>query len=270
MLCLLALVASPALLARAQEPPPPGPADPSRAALLGQLESQGMRVDLERGLIEIDAEVCQIYEPLEYLLIVQPRGKDHEALFAAHGLSAAALNAAMLLLGVEPGRNGQLVPRDPPPTRAEYEAGVPDYTVENASGDGFYLYVGWERQRDDGTLDRYFCRAEDLILNVRSERTYRRGRWVYLGSRFIKPHKDAPEMFAADAEGNLISLVYFPYANHLLTGADPEADNQYVWYPNTYQLPPIGHPVRFLFSREPLEVDPPRVAPRPAAGDGQD
>ncbi|RMH02705.1 MAG: hypothetical protein D6702_08055 [Planctomycetota bacterium] len=238
--------------------PPREPAD-AKEDVVRRFAEQGIRLDLDRGLIELDAEVCQIYEPLEYLLIVQPRGKDHESLFLVRDLSASALNAAMLLLGVEKGVNGRFVPKDPPPTREEYEAGVPDYTVEPASGDGFYLYAAWDVERPDGVVDHHFHRAEDLVLNVRAERTYQRGRWVYLGSRFIKPHKDAEEMFAADAEGNLVSLVYFPYANHLLTGADPEADNQYIWYPNSWLLPPIGHPVRLLFSREPLEQPEPRV-----------
>ncbi|MBC8328233.1 MAG: hypothetical protein H8E31_05740 [Planctomycetes bacterium] len=246
----------------AQDPPAPA-GDPSAEAamaeVLRQLASQKLRVDLGRGLIEIDAEVCQIYEPLEYLLITQPRGKDHESLFLVNDLNAAALNAAMLLLGVEKGLNGRFVAVDPPPTREEYQAGVRDYTVEPADGDGFYIYASWEETRADGVIDRRFHRVEDLVLNVRSERTYERGKFVYLGSRFIKPHKDAEELFAADAEGNLVSLIYFPYENHLLTGKDSEADNQYIWFPNTYLLPPIGHPVRLLFSLEPLETPAPRV-----------
>ncbi len=277
MRLLLALPLLLPVLATAPTPPPasppreqaqrlqdPAPAD-AAAEVLRQLAAQGMRVDLGRGLIEVDAEVCQIYEPLEYLLIVQPRGKDHESLFLVKDLNAAALNAAMLLLGVEKGQNGRFVAKDPPPTREEYEAGVPDYTIEPAAGDGFYLYAGWEETRADGVVDKHFHRVEDLVLNVRSERTYERGKFVYLGSRFIKPHKDADELFAADAEGNLVSLIYFPYENHLLTGKDSEADNQYIWYPNTYLLPEIGHPVRLLFSREPLETPAPRVI-LPAGG----
>lgn len=255
-------------LAGAQDPSPaqdPATQDDPVAAVLEQFAGQGIRLDLGRGLLELDAEVCQIYEPLEYLLVIQPRGKDHESLFLVRDLDAAVLNAAMLMLGVEKGKNGRFVPKDPPPTREEYEAGVPDYEVEPASGDGFYLYVGWERERADGVVDQHFHRAEDLVLNVRDERTYERGRFVYLGSRFIKPHKDAEEMFAADAEGNLISLIYFPYENHLMTGKDSEAHDQYVWYPNTYLLPPLGHPVRLLFSREPLERPAPRVV-APARG----
>jgi hypothetical protein len=60
-------------------------------------------------------------------------------------------------------------------------------------------------------------------------------------------------MFAAEAEGNWVSLVYFSPANHLMTGADPDADDQYSWFPNYWLLPSIGHPVKIWLSLAPLE-----------------
>jgi hypothetical protein len=54
-------------------------------------------------------------------------------------------------------------------------------------------------------------------------------------------------------------VVYFEPANHLLTGADPAADNQYIWYPNIFVMPPMDAPVRLLFSREELVEAPPRL-----------
>lgn len=236
----------------------PGPAAQDPAAdLVRQFASQGVRLDLERGTLELAGKVCQIHEPLEYLIVIRPRGKDHESLLYVEDVDAEALNAAMLLLGVESGTNGTIVPKDPPPTVEEMQAGVPGFTVEPARGDGFYIYVAWERSIPDGEPERFFFRAEDLVLHGRAERTYQRGRWVYLGSRFIRPHRDAEEMFAASAEGNLVSLCYFNPANHLLTGADPEADNQYVWFPNMFLLPEIDHPVRIFLSRKLLEAPPP-------------
>jgi len=259
---LVALALLPPLAA--QEGGAAGEAE-ARAALVRALAEKGVFLDLDRGLIELRGRICQRYEPLEYLLVVARRGKDHESLFKVdQDVSAEALNTAMLLTGVEKGENGRLLPRDPPPTAEEMDAGVRPYTVQPARGDGFYIYAAWERELPGGGKESFFFRAEDLVLHVRAERTYQRGRWVYLGSRFIRAHKDAPELYAAEAEGNLVSLVYFNPANHILTGADPEADNQYVWYPNLYLIPELDHPVRILFSREPLETPPPRVAP--AAG----
>lgn len=138
--------------------------------------------------------------------------------------------------------------------------------MQHAAGDGFYLYVSWDEERADGGVEQKVYRAEDLVVNVQEERTYRRGPWIYLGSRFIKPHKDAEEFFAAEGEGNLISVCYFSPANHLLTGNDPAAENQYIWYPNIFLMPEIGTPVKLLFSREPLEKPPVRLGdPAPPA-----
>lgn len=216
------------------------------------LAAQGVLLDRAHGLIELAATICQDEEPLEYL-IIKPNGKDHESLFRLdERVSAAGLNTAMLLLGVEQGRNGKLVAKDPLPSREEYEAGTSLYNVEHATGDGFYIYAGWEQQFLDGHREQWFYRAEDLVINSRRIDTYKRGKFVYLGSRFIKPHQDSKELFAAEADGNLVSLVYFNPANHLLTGADPEANDQYVWYPNTWLLPAIGTPVTLWLSREPL------------------
>jgi hypothetical protein len=238
----------------AQEPAASGQ-ESSLEGVIAAFAEQGVRVDPAAGRIEIDAVICQRYEPLEYLLVKRPAGKEHESLLASQGVSAEALNAAMLLLGVEKGNNGQILPVDPPPTLEEVQAGAVPYTVKRADGDGFYIYVTWELE-DAGRVERYTYRAEDLVLNVRRETTMARSRWVYLGSRFLKPHKDAEEFFAAEGEGNLVSIVYFSPANHLLTGADPMGDDQNIWYPNAWLLPPVEHPVKVVFSRESLDLLP--------------
>ena len=225
--------------------------DPNLVAVLKALEEQGVHVDTKQQSIRVDATICQRIEPLEYLLVMQPQGKDHEAMFATEGIAAEALNAAMLLLGTQKGVNGEYTATDPAPTMEEVQAGVAPYSYTPAQGDGFYIYAEWEREIS-GRMERYRYRAEDLVLNIRDETTYQRGRWVYLGSRFVRPHKDAEEFYAAQGEGNLVSLVNFDPANHILAGADPSADNQSIWYPNVYMLPPIGHPVEIIFSRQEL------------------
>ena len=234
--------------------------EPNDKSLLETFAEQGVRVDLERQLIEVDAFVCQRDEPLEYLYIDQPRGKDHEALLYSKGVSAEMLNAAMLMLGVKEGQNGQFKPVEPQPTPEEASKGAPRYNFEPASGDGFFLYVSWERVSKSGQVEKYCVRAVDLVLNLRTEQTYKRGRWVYLGSRFVRPHSKAPEVFAATAEGNYVSLVNFSPANHILGGADPAADSQTVWFPNLYLIPPLNHPVKVLFARNEIELTVPTLS----------
>ncbi len=226
--------------------------DPAQQEILARFAEQGVSVDLERQRIQVQARVSVLHEPLEYLLVLQPQGKDYESLLLCEKLSAEALNAAMLLLGVEKGINGHLTAADPPPTLEEIQNGAAPYTVEPASGDGFYVYVSWEEQIG-GRTESFVYRAEDLVINARTEGTYQRGKFVYLGSRFVRPHKDAVEFFAAQGEGNLVSLCIFEPANHILAGSDPDSDDQQIWYPNVFLLPPVGQPVTVSFTREPLE-----------------
>ncbi|HBF22268.1 MAG TPA: hypothetical protein DDW23_00510 [Planctomycetes bacterium] len=227
------------------------------ASLISELAGKGVHLNMQEGWIELSATICQRSDPLEYLIINLPRGKDHEALFACEGVDAQSLNTAMLLLGVEAGSNGKFEELEKPPSREDLEAGKPAHRVIPASGDGFYIQASWQVKNSVGEMETHFYRAEDLVLNLRDQRAYHRGKFIYLGSRFIKPHRDAREMFAADAEGNYVSLCYFVPANHLLTGNDPNADDQYLWYPNIYLLPDLGHPVRLFFSRQPLSAPPP-------------
>lgn len=242
----LTLASASAFQEPAQEP------DLEQGDFVAQLAAQGIRMDREAGTLRIDGQICQHYEPLEYLLVKQPQGKDHEALLTISDISPTVLNAAMLMMGVEKGENGRIVPTEPAPTLEEVQAGVSPYTFFGAEGDGFYMYVSWSAEVH-GKVENYRYRAEDLVLNVRDESTYQRGKFVYLGSRFVRPHKDAKEFFSAEGEGNLVSLVNFSPAGHLLAGADSAADNQSIWYPNVFLLPEIGHPVEIWFTRELLE-----------------
>jgi hypothetical protein len=233
----------------AQEPAAPAQAAPAQAELVALFAEQGVRLDLARREIALSAKICVLHEPLEYALVIQPQGKDHESLLSCEGVAAEALNAAMLMLGVEKGRNGTIRAADPAPTLEEIQNGAEPSVVEPAAGDGFYVYVSWE-EAIAGRTEPFVYRLEDLIINARTEGTYQRGKWVYLGSRFVKPHKDAAELFAAQGEGNLVSLCIFEPANHLLTGADPDSDDEQIWYPNVFLLPPVGHPVTITFARE--------------------
>ena len=216
----------------------------SREDVISAFSNQGLEVNLEDKTISFPVRICQLREPLEYLLVLQPQGKDHESLLYSKDLDAEALNAAMILLGAVPGRNGQMVEKKPEDNQLD----KPSISYIPPAGNGFYIYVDWILKSDSGFVEKYRYRAEDLVLNVREERTYQRRPWVYLGSRFVRPHKDAKEFFAAQGIGNLISLVHFDGpADYLLAGADTDGFRQSVWYPNIFLLPPIDTEVKLTF-----------------------
>lgn len=216
--------------------------------VINAFSAQGIDVDLKSKTISFPVRICQLREPLEYLLVLQPQGKDHEALFYSKNLNAEALNAAMILLGAVPGQPGVVVEEK----FEESELGKPSLSYKPPVGNGFFLYVDWAVEGESGSIENYRYRAEDLVLNVREERTYQRRSWVYLGSRFVRPHKDAKEFFAAQGIGNLISLVHFDGpADYLLAGADTEGFRQSVWYPNIFLLPPIDTEVKLTLKFSP-------------------
>jgi hypothetical protein len=212
------------------------------------LEKEGIVLDRELGVLSIPATVLIKNDLLEYLL-VGPHGAAHESLFLTQ-VRPSLLNAAMLLLGVEPGRNAY---REE--TGGVDEKGRPNVEVHPPDGDGFFLYAAWREQGET-----YFFRVEDLLRNLESGRSLRRHRWVYLGSRFQALKPGASESFLADIEGNLINLSFFFQGNTLLSAALPECYVQTIWAANEWLLPERGAPLRLVFAREPLATLPPALA----------
>jgi len=217
------------------------PADQEpRQELEASLLREGVVLDLERGVVAVPGSVLIKNELLEYLL-VGPNGAMHESLFLTP-VRPSLLNAALLLTGVEPGRNAHYEMDGSDPDRK------PRRRVYAPEGDGFYLYAAW---KEAGEV--YWFRVEDLVRNLESGRALRRQRWVFLGSRFAPPLPGKPEAFIADIEGNLVNLSFFFQGNTLLTASAEECEAQTIWAANEWLLPPTGEPVRLFFARRPLE-----------------
>ena len=228
--------------------PAQAPAAATEDTVQEALAKEGLMLDREAGVVSMPATVLIKSELLEYLL-VGPNGAAHESLFQTR-VRPSLLNAALLLLGVEPGRNARLEDLG----RLD-ERGRPAFEVHPPEGDGFYLYVGWREQGET-----YFFRVEDLVRNLESGRSLRRHRWVYLGSRFVALKPGAPESFLADVDGNLINLSFFFQGNTLLTAGLPECNRQTIWVANEWLLPETGEAVRLFFARAPLENLAPALA----------
>lgn len=231
-----------------QDAPPRVPQEISTA-----LAEAGLWIDLEHGVLAVPVEV-QIREDLLEYLLVGPGGAAHESLFLTQ-VKPSLVNAALLLLGVEPGHNARVEQSGQSPEGdARREIHAPE-------GDGFYLYAAW-REGDE----TYFFRVEDLIANLSTGRALRRHRWVYLGSRFAQLEPGQPERFLADLEGNLVNLSFFYQGNTLLTAALDECVEQTIWAANAWLVPPRGEPVCLFFARQPLaSLDPAWIAKLPVA-----
>lgn len=255
---VVSAAAASASLVGAQEPDgggmAPGDAVPEspaeREALEQAFASGGFTLDLERREIRVPVRVNLLWDPLEFLLVVEPAGKTHESLFATDHLDVVMLNTAMLLLGMTPGEPGRTEPIQPRPTPEEVRQGADTLVTTPPRGPGFYLTARWTETMDDGRVEEFCYRAEDLVLNARDSRTYARGPWVYVGSRLVKS-RDGREYLVAERSGDLIALVVFGTGDELLAGADPDAGYQDIWFPNVFLLPEVGHDVELVFTLEP-------------------
>jgi hypothetical protein len=209
------------------------------------LEGEGLILDREAGLLGLPVSVQIKQDLLEYLLVA-PNGSTHESLLLTRA-RPSLLNAALLLLGVQPGRNAWLetLPAAEDESRPERRAHAPE-------GDGFYLYAAWHEAGE-----AYFFRVEDLVRNLATGRSLRRHRWVYLGSRFVALKPEASESFLADVSGNLINLAFFFQGDTLVTAAVEECSAQTIWAANEWLLPESGSPLLLLFARQPLAALPP-------------
>ena len=223
----------------------PAPDDEARAQLVATLAAAGVDLDFERRCLSIDVRVLVKHDLLEYLL-VGPGGASHESLLSTE-VQGSVIHTALLALGLEPGKNAEWVPRDPPPTDEERRQGASPYDVRPPEGDGVLPYLAW---REGG--DTYFYRVEDLVANLQTNRAMRRHRWVFLGSRFIEVREGEPEVFAADFLQNLMSVSYFPEGNALFTAALEECADQTIWLANAWLVPPSGSELRLVLALDPL------------------
>lgn len=231
-----------------QEKPKPQqpPVDPVAQAkqlveeMQQQFKTEGITVDAKAQTVTIKTVVNEFRDPVEYLLIHR-KGKRHEAVFYTMS-KPSVLNAALLLVGFEQGKNAQVIEKNPPPTLEEVEKGVDPVIIVPAKGAPFWMTVQW---KDEAGKTVEHC-IEDLIYELSTQEPVRAVQWVYLGGRMAKLYKDEPEVYVADFEGNLVSTCYMSPDNHLATMVHPNARDDHNWW-TTNLLPPPGTEVELTF-----------------------
>lgn len=258
-LVVIALLAS--IVSCQQDPPvvkpPPPPVeqpaqpdvaqDPAAAKLIAQVQEQfqkeGITFDAKQQTLSIKAVVNSPRDPIEYLL-VHRRGKRHEAMFWTNS-KASVLNAAMLMLGLEQGKNATYAEKDPPPTLDDIEKGVDPLIITPPAGKPFWMTVKWQTAEKE---DKEYC-VEDLLLDITTEKPVTDCQWVYLGGRMAQLYKNEPEVFVADFEGNMLSVCYLTPDNHLGTMAHERGRDDQNWW-KTELLPAPETEVVLVFHKQ--------------------
>lgn len=236
-----------------QEPRPTKPTAPQQVseqdtkklaeAMQQQFAAEKIVVDAKAQTVTIPAVMNQPPDPIEYLLI-HKKGKRHEAMFVT-GCKPSVLNAALLMLGLPPGKNASSKEKSPPPSLEEIEKGVDPVIVTPPEGTEFFVTVRW-KDADGKPVER--C-IEDLVVDLQGQQLLQGGAWIFLGGRMAQLYKNEPEVFVADVEGNLISVCYLSPDNHLATLRHERARDDQNWWISKY-CPEPGTEVEFVFWKQ--------------------
>ncbi|MEQ1632693.1 MAG: YdjY domain-containing protein [Planctomycetota bacterium] len=249
----LAFVSIVSCCSRAQEKPAEQAPDAAKQGqqLAGemkeQFEKEKIAIDLKAGTVTIPAVVIAPPDALEYLLIHR-KGKKHEALLYTES-KPSILNAALLLLGLEPGKNATFREKTPPPTLEEIEAGADPIEITEPSGTEFFMTVKWK----DDQGKPVECCVEDLVADIGAQAPLENAGWIFLGGRMAALYRNEPEVYVADFEGNIVSLCYLTPDNHLGTMKHARARDDENWT-LTEKVPARGTEVQFTFHKQKSEL----------------
>jgi len=182
---------------------------------------QPIRLDKEKSVLEIDGRICLAEGPLE-LFACAEGGKEYESLISLKG-EPWRMHLMLLLMGLKPG-------------------GGPEYQGDPTRpwGDTAVVEVRWE---EDGKVVRK--RAEDLILDVKTEKPMPHVEWVFVGSKFEK-NEEGKDIYAANRDKSIITVFHDPYTildNPLETGGDDT-----VYIVNTKAVPPVDTKVTLVIT----------------------
>jgi hypothetical protein len=224
-------------------PEPPAPEQRTQdvlAEVQKQFAAEGIVFGKDKKSVSIPCEFNGPRDPCEYLLIHR-KGKRHEAIFVTRS-KPSVLNAALLMLGLEPGKNAGYKEKDPLPTPEEIEKGADPIIVTPPEGQQFWMTASW-KGADDKQVE--YC-VEDLILDLTTQKPLEGADWIFLGGRMAPLLKNDPPVYVADFEGNLISICYLSPDNHLATMRHERARDDQNWI-MTRECPEPGTAVTFTF-----------------------
>ena len=239
LLSVLILASSVVCQGDKQEPKKPDP-QAMLTEVMASFKNQGIKLDPKAHTVTIPAVVNQPQDPIEYLLIHR-RGKKHESVFLTE-TKPSILNAALLMIGLEQGKNATFVEKKPAPTLEEVQNGADPLIVTPPKGKRFYITARWTTPEKQVVE---YC-VEDLIFELSTQEPMGRCEWIYLGGRMAQLYQNDPEVYIADLEGNLISVCYLSPDNHLGTMSHERARDDQNWWTTT-KLPKEGTAMEFVF-----------------------
>lgn len=193
----------------------------------GENTLRNIKVFLKEQRIEVNAQVAvESGGPIEYLLCTTT-GKTYESVLKAD-CDPIQFHAALLSLGLEPGKDGVKVHRD----------------TTQPTGSPVDIQLRW--RGPDGKV--VTARSEDFLFCTITKTTMQHEGWVFTGSRFEKDFYDPKkQVFGANIEGSLIAVIHDPWA--IIDNRDPHGHIYTAYTVNEKVVPKLDTPVTVIISR---------------------
>jgi len=221
--------------------------------LLKTFESEGIKVDLDKKTVEVKGaiirDVVARRYPIEYV-VVSEGGHTHEAMILIKA-KPSNLNAALMSLGLNPGKTISSKKKDPPPSKEDIESGKTSaYELIPPQGQVVYIYV-----RYDGWKDSPLRLLEDLIIDYRTGESMQRVGWVYVGSRFatVLQGRQRVVKYMADMEGNVVASYLKGFGNAIFDINSIDGIKDHLFDVNPDLAPPMKSKISLVFSLKPLQ-----------------
>ena len=207
------------------------PAEPGRKGLL---KLPHLRVDLPGRRVEMDANVVLRKGMLE-LLVCRAQTKEHESIMATRA-QPSDLHAALLMLGIRPGKAAEYLP----PRPSQEGVFLPPRGAE--------LRISMEWVGEDGETQN--ASAADWLATTDRDRKEKPAgppkKWVFVGSDLLPDGR-----YWANESGDLICVANFASAVIDVPFASSDK-NQFLEYSaRTAEIPPVGTRVKVIL--EPVE-----------------
>ncbi|QNN23938.1 hypothetical protein HED60_17235 [Planctomycetales bacterium ZRK34] len=179
-----------------------------------------LSINLEKGYVDVDGVIC-LSEGLLELIATVPASKEHEAIISSKA-RPKNIHLALLMLGLEPGSPGK------------WEYTDDKIIAHDPKGDHVRITMRYEK--DGKTVERP---VNELVRDSKTKKVMKGNEFVFAGSRIAKPAQGDP-FYAADASGDVVTLVSFPEELMALPTAASNSNENLVWEANTSAIPPIG------------------------------
>jgi hypothetical protein len=193
-------------------------------------------IDPKHKAVIVDGQVS-LREGMLEMFACTRNTKEHESIVSAN-TKAFVVHAALLLLGAEPGRPVQFVPKYRPPTGTEIEV-----TVE------------WRDERGKP----HKARAQDWIKDINTKKAMAHP-FVFAGSSFWTDEETGKKFYQAEA-GDFICVSNFGTAMLDIPVESSPENSELAFEAFTERIPPLGAPVRLILK--------PKLKEREARSEGR-